>query len=420
MSDEEEVLELGPRRPHSTLLLIVAAVLLAGGIGAYAVLHERGDHPHRQALTTPTPPASSTPAPLPTAPGSIGPGPDGRPPWPQRAGACGNTAFLPLVSARPLDHRTGVRAVVGDRLTGVDVDTGAVQPVRGLPKDEYATQIVTAGGATYALLSPCAQVIGAPARVVRVTADGRAETVARGPYDYLIGGGDHPWALIWAEAEDRTTVDALDGTKRHRLPASFGPIAGYRDYLIGTEGTSTDSGGHIVGLDPRTGKERLDLGRASWVAVSQGIVAWAEPGCRRCRLHILDLATGKRSVTRRAIADVPSSWGGVASPDHRTFVLLRQSATPARYDMDHPGNPNEIVTVDLVTGAVTPVPGVRLWSKSMPGLDFSADSRWLLISLDEGTGTRLLLWHPGLPAVQQSPARLTDRNAYSPGLATVG
>jgi hypothetical protein len=82
--------------------------------------------------------------------------------------------------------------------------------------------------------------------------------------------------------------------------------------------------------------------------------------------------------------------------------------------MGHPGNPNEIVTVDLVSGAVHPVPGVLLWPKSAPGLAFSADSRWLVIALDEGTGVRLLLWRPGLGRPQESAARIPGRVAYSP------
>jgi hypothetical protein len=177
---------------------------------------------------------------------------------------------------------------------------------------------------------------------------------------------------------------------------------------------------HIRGLDPRTGKVRLELGPSDGATVGAGLVVWNDARCGACRLHTFDLATGRRDVLASVGGRLPSVWGAVIAPDGHTLAVARESDRPAPYDMQHPGNPKEIVTVDLHTGAVTVVPGLQLWSKSMPGLAFTPDSRWLLISIDEGTSTRLLLWRPGLSAVRQSPVRLTSRVAYEPGLAAVG
>jgi WD40-like Beta Propeller Repeat len=127
------------------------------------------------------------------------------------------------------------------------------------------------------------------------------------------------------------------------------------------------------------------------------------------------------STTTRA--EIPSSgglWDGVVSPDRRTVAMLRQRSRPARYDMGHPGNPNEIVTLDLRSGAPHAVPGVVLFAKAAPGLAFSSDGRWLVISLDEGTSVRLLLWRPGLAAPLQSPVHLTAKVAFAPSVAALG
>ena len=416
MGDEEELLELGSRRFRSPAARIAAVLLLAATAGGYVLLHDRPGASSRQqagpSVTTATTPRIANPAVTSEASGPA------VAPWPQRAGACGSTAFLPLVSAHRLDRRTGARVIVGDRLASVNVDTGAVRPAAGLARDEYASQIVTTGTGTYALVQPCGQPIGTPARVVRVSASGAVQQIARGPYENLVGG-DRPWAVWWDEAADGTSVDALDGSRLRRLPATFGPIAGWHGYLIGTQSEPGSPLGHIRGLDPRTGAVRLDLGPATAVTVGHGVVVWNDASCPGCRLHVFDLATGRRTVVRSAQHLLPSVWGGVVSPDGHVLAVVRESATPGPYEMEHPSNPNEIITVDLTTGTVTRVPGLRLWAKSMPGLDFSADSRWLLISVDEGTGTRLLLWHEGLGAVRQSPARLTTPVAYAPGLATV-
>ncbi len=206
-----------------------------------------------------------------------------------------------------------------------------------------------------------------------------------------------------------------------RLPPNFTPLGAFADLIIGTVSAPGAEAGVSVtirALDPATGDVKLDLGPASAVAVSHGLVVWAGSGCTSCRIHSYDLATGARTVSRGPVAATQQLWSGLVSPDHHTLAFERQRSEPASYDLGHPGNPNEVVTVDLSSGAVRVVPGLLPWPKSFAGLDFSADSRWLLLGLDEGTDVRLLLWRPGLAVPLQSPAQLRTTVAFSPAVIT--
>src|SRR4051794_24440265 len=111
MPHEEEVLEVGARRGGPATFRVVLVLVLAAALGGYLALRHQGDEgPRRRAAPTATPPtvaSTGTAGPVTRSPG--------RPPWPRRDGVCGTT-FLPLVSAHRLDRRTGIRALVGDRL----------------------------------------------------------------------------------------------------------------------------------------------------------------------------------------------------------------------------------------------------------------------------------------------------------------
>jgi len=411
MDGEEELLELGARRRVHPLLR--ALLVVAATAGAIVYVATRGGGSARQRANPAPAPSSESRLVLRTSP----PAPV-LPPWPRRTGACDNTAFLPLVTARPLDRRTGVTALVSDRLVRVDADSGRTSRVAGLPAGRYATDIGTATDGTYALLHSCSAT-DELAQVVRIGRDGALHPVAHGEFSFLLSGGRHPWGVVIDQSGDREWLDPLDGRPGWVLPARIAPLGAFRDSVIATI-TKHPQDPHsdyiVVLLDPRTGRVERNLARASSVFYGHGRVVFIEPGCRRCRLHTVDLATGRQAVTRRPVPGLALGWGVAVSPDGRSAVFIRAGSAPAPYDMEHPGTPNQIVTVDLRSGAVHPVPGVVLWSKSMPGLTFSADSRWLVIALDEGTGVRLLLWRPGLAEPRESPARITERVAYSPAV----
>jgi hypothetical protein len=330
---------------------------------------------------------------------------------------------VPLVSAAPLRTRTGVRALVGDRLTTVDVDSGAVRAAPRLPDHLWAFGVGVTGSGTYALLGECGTgVDGQRTEVARVLADGTLRAVSRGNYDQLLAGGNHPWAVVDDPLGDRSRVDPLDGGRTLALPTGFGALGGFGESLVGTvPGDDADTSFTIEVLDPRTGHVGVQLGPAVSVGMSHGVVLWTAPGCRTaCRIYTYDLRSGQRATTVNPVPGVATVWSAVLSPDGDTVALVRERSDPGPYDPGHPGNPNELVTVDLRTGTLHQVPGLVLWSKSSPGVAFSPDSRWLVIGLDEGTDVRLLVWRPGLVGPLESPARLRYPVAYAPTVTALG
>jgi hypothetical protein len=403
MYGPEELLDVGGRR-RPVLVWVLVAVLVAGGLVTYLVTRSGGGSRAVPAVTPPatTPAASGTP---------------GLPEWPHRAAACGGLSFLPIVASTPLAATTGIRAVVGDRLTTVDLDTGSVRAATGLPSRLFASQTVTTAAGTFATLAGCDEELGGMVSVVRIDRSGVLHTVARGRFDLLLGGGNHPWGLTADEVGRHQRLYPLDGGRPSTLPDDFSPIAAWRDQLVGSVQAADDSDAPfgIRLFDPRTGRLGLALGPATSMSVDGSTVLWTGANCYgSCVVHRYDLATGKSGVTRQPADRVVSVWGAIVSPDGRTAAFVRPRATPGPYDQQHPGNPNEIVTVDLDSGAVHVVPGLVLWSKSAPGLAYSADGRWLLLALDEGSSVRMLLWRPGLGRPLESRARVRSPVAYTP------
>lgn len=413
--EEEDVLQVGPRRPRRPALVRVLAVLAVAAVVAGYFLTRGDEHRTRTASSS----ARSSPVVVPTA---APPSQLTLPPWPQADGACGSTAFLPLVTAvAPLRQPTGLRLVVGDRLSTVDVDARTVMPRRGLPAGSYASAVATAAGRTYALLVTCGAQFADPATVVRLERGGAVQSVGHGRYSDLLGGGSHIWAVGWPGDGAVAVLYSLDGGRAVRLPHNFGPVAASGDLIVGTTPDTVTTGGStevVQLLDPSTGRTVRTLGRASSIGYGDGILIWAGTNCGRCPVVSYDLATGTRTLLPFTVPGGLQLWSAVISPDRRFAALVRERSEPSRYASDHPGNPNEVVLLDLRSGAVHPVPGLVLWTKSFPGLAFSPDSRWLAIAVDEGSGVQLFVWRAGLSAPLES-ARVRGPVAYSPFIASV-
>jgi hypothetical protein len=224
----------------------------------------------------------------------------------------------------------------------------------------------------------------------------------------LLGGGSHPWAYDYpADESAPQQLDPLDGGAPLALPAGFGVVGAYQDLIIGYQGPAAGSdpgtAGPLVILDPVTGRVQATVGPGiADATVSAGLILWTDGACaagRPCAVHRYDLATGASSARDYHLAlDTDAYLGyGLISPDQRllAFLIHRPGPDP-RFDQGHPGTPTGIAVLHLDTGQLDTVPGVELWAKASPGLLFSPDSRWLIIGLDEGAATSLLLWRPGL------------------------
>lgn len=405
---EVEWLDVGPSpavssvmRRRGWLTLLVAAAVLVTGIGV--VNHQRS----KPSAAPKSSPDTSASVPTTTA-GSSSATTSGRA-WPTASAGCGGQAYLPLVSsALPLAERTGLQVRLGPRLTTVNVDHARVspQPELRLTAEEFVSQLVPDGPGSAALITTCQQ--SAQSRVVRVDAADHARQVAAGHFDGLVAGGRHVWAsLSSADANAPVRLDPLDGGAVRSLPAGFGVVGAYQDLIIGYQpppaAADPNTAGPLVILDPVTRRVRATIGPGSAApTVSAGLILWTDGACtpgRRCVVHRYDLAAGTRSSRNYhlSLATDANLGYGTISPDQRLLAFqLHRPAPDPRFDQGHPGTPSDIAILHLDTGQLDTVPGIELFAKSTPGLVFSPDSRWLIIGLDEGTRTNLLLWHPGL------------------------
>ncbi len=375
---------------------VTLTCLAVGGLLVHAAL---GQHGAASTATT----ARSLPMPAPAPLVRMGKS------WPSTGASCGTDRFLPIVTADPLRVPTGVRIEVGGQTVHtVDVDARSVSSPEtvNLPANEFVSQLVVSGGASYALVQPCESTdTGA---VFRVTAQGSALLLASNRHiDGLFPDGH---GGVWAaEVADIATdgpvvLVQLPGSGVVRLPAGLQPVAVSGHRVIAMTQNSAEShgsaSGSLVTYDLTSRRLGPSLGRASSLTASAGVLLWTEGPCSAaapCILHRYDLATGASSVRGYSLPVEASVTGGVISPDRRRLAF----ALPREFDDRHVdtagfGPPLDLVMLDLGTGVLEGIPGVELPPTAPAGLTFSADSAWLVIALNEGASTRLLLWRPGL------------------------
>jgi hypothetical protein len=109
----------------------------------------------------------------------------------------------------------------------------------------------------------------------------------------------------------------------------------------------------------------------------------------------------------------PGIATGVLSADGRllAFTLERPALDPRharqdpRYEQGHPIPPADIAILHLDTGALYVAPGIETPAKMRPALAFGTDGRWLVMALNAGTKTRLLIWRPRLTYPYESARR---------------
>jgi hypothetical protein len=85
------------------------------------------------------------------------------------------------------------------------------------------------------------------------------------------------------------------------------------------------------------------------------------------------------------------------------------------------GTNGRVVVWDVAAGAPVAEPlrasagdgNPALYSSAVYDVAFSRDGRWLVIALNEGRSTRLVLWRRGLNRAYESPARLPGAVLYN-------
>jgi hypothetical protein len=403
-----DVLEDGSQRPPLPRWVRgTAAAVLVVAAGAYGVAEAGGGEP------------SPGPSPSPSVSAPTAAGASTAAPWRVRTGACGTQVRLPRSTARARPLRTGLRVLVGGaQLVHADVDTGTVTPVRGVPHPaaSQVRRLAAVGDDVYVTLTPACEPPYRPAALLRLAGGTLPRRVdLRGPIDDVIAGAGRVWGVDHPAALSQQVVLRSPDGATVRLPAGIRPAGVTRSGVIGTTRTptaATGSPGTILHVDPASGEASpLGLGRRL-LAVGADFVLWREYGCDQphhaCLLRRSGVPGGQdrgsfllpagRVLLSQAVLDAGGRFAA--------FALARPEEDHVRVG-EHAGGPwTEIVVLDLDTGRLQAVPQLMLPPEGGAGLAFSADARWLVVSVTHGDHGHLYAWRRGGDQVLRSPVRL--------------
>jgi hypothetical protein len=139
------------------------------------------------------------------------------------------------------------------------------------------------------------------------------------------------------------------------------------------------------------------------IAASTTQIAWAPPCAARCRVRVLNLATG-----RQVTVELPagrSVANAALSPDGSYLALEVSFSNEA----DDGGQAVQLELVSLASGRLTAVPGTWLSSDALISFGWPASSDSLVAELSFTTKVQLTSWRPG--ATRLAIAALTPRQA---------
>jgi hypothetical protein len=381
-----------PRRVAAAAVLVLAAVVILEHL-------PRSPHPATRAPATVTAPTA--------APGAVEP-------------TAGLAAVPDGITGPALSWPGGLRLpAAGQRPAWFWPGTGQVVPISGLPPQRAGYQFIRAAGGWAVLADPgiqsgCGGCAG-PRRAVYFLADHAPSVTQVGLADAVApGAAGTLWLTSYAADADPGTAA---GTAREvsiagaplgpqlRLPAG---------YLIKQ---ATDRGLLLAPVAPRPGAmaDRLwdpaapQASRTfdAVIAASTTQIASAPPCTARCRVQVVNLATG-----RQVTAELPegrSVASAAFSPDG-SFLAVEVSFSN---EADDGGQAVQLELLSMASGRLTAVPGTWLSSDALISFGWPASSDTLVAELGFTTKVQLTSWRPGASALaiavlspQQSPASL--------------
>ena len=349
----------GERRPGRWL---VAAVVLVLAVGALVYLRHGHGADHARPVATPT---DSPPPPT-----------------------------LPR-----LHEKTGITLYVsnypgpdGETLRRLDLDTGRITSIAGLPRRVLAKLEVLPVRGGVAVIGPrcsrCSYTRGSLVYLVRDAYVVRhSRVVSRFPASgQALPGRTDRTLWIWADADSSIQEVDLAGravSPRYRIPAGFAPIGAAADGIL------ISAAREVALWNPATGARRR-LGQ--YIAAAGDVYVWTSAGCRRdCPAHVTDLVRG---TTRILPGQLPVNSYATMSADGTKLALTFTDSADIAY----------VEVVDLRTGVMRDLGGISLADL---GLSWSADSRWLIISGMHGLSqlrNTVAVWRPGMdrPAIARN------------------
>ena len=300
--------------------------------------------------------------------------------------------------------------------------TGQMVPIGGLPPQRSGYQFIRAAGGWAVQASPgvqagCGRCAG-PRRDVYFLADGAQSVTLVGLADAVApGAAGVLWLTSYPPDADPGTAA---GTAREvsiagaplgpplRLPAG---------YLIEQ---ATDRGLLLAAVAPVPGTAAYRLWdpaapQASRtfdavIAASTTQIAWAPPCAARCRVLVLNLATG-----RQVTAELPegrSAASAAFSPDGR-FLAVEVSFSN---EADDGGQAVQLELMSMASGGLMAVPETWLSSDALISFGWPASSDSLVAELSFPAKVQLASWLSGVGR----PAIAVLRPQHSPAYLVIG
>jgi hypothetical protein len=378
----------GNRAPSRWPRLIVAAVVLA--VLTVAIVHSlprslsqsRHAASRPAASAAPPPPVSGTQSGALSGDAAVADEPDG---------------ITGQVSTWP----DGLRLLTGgDWPTWFSPATGRMTSIGGLPPVRSGYQFTRVAGGWALQASPAAQAgcggCAGPPRAVYFLADGGRSAAMVGLADAVAPGtAGTLWLTGYPSAAYPGTAagTALDVSVTGRrlgpplvLPAGYMIAQGTGSGLLLAPaeplGTMADELWNPAA--PKAARTFEGV-----IAASADQIAWAPPCAARCRVQVLDLATGRQVLTELPAA---SSVANAAFSPDGNFLALQVSFG----DNDNDGQlAVQLELVSLASGRLTTVPQTWVSSDALIGFGWPASGDSLVAELSFTTKVQLASWQPG-------------------------
>ncbi len=274
-------------------------------------------------------------------------------------------------------------------------------PIGGLPPDRSGYQFIPAAGGwaiqagadTEADCDSCA----GSRRAVYFLADGARSVSRVGLADAVApSGAGALWLTSYPPGADPRTA-AGTAQEVSIAGAPLGPqLMLPAGYMIEQ---ATDRGLLLAPVAPRPGVIAYQLWnpaapRASRIfdaviAASTTQIAWTPPCAARCRVQVMNLATG-RLITVQLPAG-KSAASAAFSPDGRFLAVEASFSTEA----DDGGEAVQLELVPVASGRLMAVPGTWLSSDALISFGWPASSDSLVAELGFTTKVQLISWRPG-------------------------
>jgi hypothetical protein len=320
----------------------------------------------------------------------------------------GTSGAAPLgpngIVGKTLSWQPGLRLPVGGpRPAWYWPATGRTQPIGGLPPNSsgYEFTRLSAGWAVQPGARPGAPgapgTAAPPAPVYYLGDHARSATVI-GVGNQVAPAADGTSVWLTTYPLGASTISTSASAQRvsvagARLGASVRLPAGYVIDQATVRGLLLTLAVHGPGLttstlwNPATRRQTETFG--GLIAASPGKIAWLTRCTPRCRVRVLDLASGRRSLTALPIGGSPAR--GAFSPDG-SLLALQVSAGAG-------GDGGELAMQLYVTAAATgrlaKVPGTFASSDALVGFGWPAAGNSLVAEFSFPSKVQLASWRPG-------------------------